>query len=373
MKKQDSDSTKFAQGSAIEEPAASPEQTLNALFQHVTGNASVPPTEEILGSNPLTLREMEDGSIQRKLSPAPFDALIQDVAASVQPLMEQKQIAFVLDSPHTGDPVILVDGPQFREILIQLLSHAAGLTPAGGRIELAAECLYPDASGINSRIVIRDSGAGTREKMQADGLACSAPAHAREPNCCNTSNSRLSSVERLIASMGGQIAVSDGQDTETEYTVYLNFARLASLPNDSALPPGEASDVVGLKILLCEGDAMSMQITRRILERNGAFVVPASDGMHGYRKFMISRPNEFDCILMDLHLPHMDGYTTAQRIRESGHPSAKTIPILAMSSDSHAMDTDRTLASGMDSYLAKPINPQKLILEICRLTKCARE
>ena len=76
---------------------------------------------------------------------------------------------------------------------------------------------------------------------------------------------------------------------------------------------------------------------------------------------MASKPGEIDLILMDLMMPVMDGILATQVIRASGHPDAKTVPIVAMTANAYSDDVERSLQSGMNGHLAKPLDARQLV------------
>ncbi|MEG2119311.1 MAG: response regulator, partial [Pseudoflavonifractor sp.] len=86
----------------------------------------------------------------------------------------------------------------------------------------------------------------------------------------------------------------------------------------------------------------------------------ADNGQLGYEAFSKSRSGTFDAILMDVQMPVMNGYEATQSIRACIHPQAKTIPIIAMTANAFAEDVQKSIDSGMNGHLAKPIEPQQL-------------
>ena len=152
----------------------------------------------------------------------------------------------------------------------------------------------------------------------------------------------------------------------TIFTVRLHFridADVEELPQARAIQILQDSDHVlqGAKILIAEDNDLNMEIAQFILERSGATVLRAENGKEAVERFMASAPGELDLILMDLMMPVMDGLLATQVIRASGHPDAKTIPIIAMTANAYADDVERSLKAGMNGHLAKPLDAGKLV------------
>jgi CheY-like chemotaxis protein len=137
-------------------------------------------------------------------------------------------------------------------------------------------------------------------------------------------------------------------------------AQLAAAP---ALP-ADGSTGPGLRVLLVEDNRVNQTIVTRLLERCGHAVEVAGDGQAGLAALERGR---FDLVLMDVQMPHMDGFeaTAAIRARESARGD-HTI-IVAMTAHAMKGDRERCLAAGMDGYIAKPVDRQELLATIARL------
>ena len=129
-----------------------------------------------------------------------------------------------------------------------------------------------------------------------------------------------------------------------------------AVPRAQQPPASGVPAVPGLEhihILLVEDNPFNQQVAGELLARTGCRVTLAAGGTIAVR---LAESNRFDLILMDIHMPDMDGYQAARRIRASGN----TTPILALTANAMAEDRARCLAAGMDDHLAKPIDPQQL-------------
>ena len=118
--------------------------------------------------------------------------------------------------------------------------------------------------------------------------------------------------------------------------------------------------IEGLKILLAEDNEMNLEIAMEILKKAGLKVEAAMDGKQALEHFTETEPGTYDAILMDVQMPVMDGYQATKEIRNSTHPEAKTIPIIAMTANAFAEDVTTALAYGMNGHIAKPVAYDKL-------------
>jgi len=127
-------------------------------------------------------------------------------------------------------------------------------------------------------------------------------------------------------------------------------------------------DFTGRKILLAEDNELNIIVATKLLEKVGIKITVARNGKQAFEEFLASRDNEYDCILMDVQMPIMDGYQATFHIRNSGVPCAKTIPIYAMTANAFREDVKKSLDAGMNGHLSKPINVNtlyKTIRECC--------
>ncbi len=113
-------------------------------------------------------------------------------------------------------------------------------------------------------------------------------------------------------------------------------------------------------ILVVDDIVANRMILVKILSTLGATCDIADNGQEAVNKFEASAPGEYDMILMDVQMPVMDGYAATRAIRSSRHPSAKTVPIIAMTANAFVDDVRDAIESGMDAHIAKPVQRDKL-------------
>ena len=119
--------------------------------------------------------------------------------------------------------------------------------------------------------------------------------------------------------------------------------------------------LAGRCFLLAEDNDLSAEIAGAILREQGAKVCRAADGRQAAARLAQSAQGAFDAVLMDMHMPVMDGCAAAKAIRASAHEDAKRIPILALTAGGSAQDAEEAIAAGMDACLKKPLD----IGELC--------
>lgn len=121
-----------------------------------------------------------------------------------------------------------------------------------------------------------------------------------------------------------------------------------------------------MKILLVEDQLINQKLMKNVLEKGGYEVIPASDGESALK---LLSENKYDIILMDIQMPELNGYEVAKKFREMEKVSGEFTPILAMTANSLAGDREKSLESGMDDYIAKPLNMVEINARIEALLK----
>ncbi|MDY2629659.1 MAG: response regulator [Lachnospiraceae bacterium] len=119
-------------------------------------------------------------------------------------------------------------------------------------------------------------------------------------------------------------------------------------------------DYSGRKILLVEDNELNQEIAVEILREMGFSVDVAMDGVEAVDKMKSAEQGQYDLILMDIQMPHMDGYEAARQIRRIENPAVSGIPIIAMTANAFEDDKRDAFAAGMDGHIAKPIEIPKL-------------
>ena len=133
------------------------------------------------------------------------------------------------------------------------------------------------------------------------------------------------------------------------------------------VPPPRTFDFTGKHILLAEDQPLNVEIAKRLLERAGAAVTVAGNGLEALETFTTAETGAFDAILMDVRMPIMDGLTAARSIRNLKKDGSKSIPIIAMTANAFDEDVKLSLANGMDAHLTKPIESQLLFATLQKL------
>ena len=134
-----------------------------------------------------------------------------------------------------------------------------------------------------------------------------------------------------------------------------------TIKQQSAVSEEEQYGFSGKKLLLAEDNALNQEIAVEILKGMGFAVDVASDGEEAVRLVRDSKPGQYDLILMDIQMPHMDGYEATRQIRNLPDAGLANIPIVAMTANAFDDDKQEAFAAGMNGHIGKPIEIPKLL------------
>ena len=254
-------------------------------------------------------------------------------------------------------PNVICDAMKVREIIMNLLSNAVKYTPDGGDIILHIDEL-PSAQNDYTilHIIIKDSGIGISPEYLPHLFE--AFSKERDSSECGIIGSGLGLriVKSFVDLMNGEIHVDSEPNKGTQFTVSIPL-RIAPQNASDCLENRTSSDSEILKdihILLAEDNPLNAEITQTILEDAHIQTDLAPDGAAALAMLQEAPAGYYDLILMDIQMPHLNGYQATQRIRALPDSRSQT-PIIAMTANAFKEDRDAALASGMDDYIVKPV------------------
>ena len=169
----------------------------------------------------------------------------------------------------------------------------------------------------------------------------------------------LAISNRIVLMMGDRIRANSrlGHGSTFYFEIPLTIADAA---DKSSCANAEQVDFTGKHALVAEDNELNMEIIAYVLDDMGFTVDKAMNGQEAVDAFEQSPVGRYDIVLMDVMMPVMDGLTAAHRIRSLGRADAADVPIVATSANAFAEDVKRSLASGMNAHVSKPIDPEKL-------------
>lgn len=318
----------------------------------------------------LDMSKIENGDMTLNESPFTREEFMDSIQTVIQPLIEDKNINFVFDMT-TGVECIMADKLRFSQIFFNLLSNAAKFTPDGGTIEFISERIEPnpdDDGKIGIRFFVRDTGIGMSEEFLKHLYDPFAQERSKLGDKARGTGLGLPIVKSLVEAMGGTISVKSELGKGTEFRIELYLAA-AEPPAKEPETERTEQNLNGAHILLVEDNEINSYVAKTILEQFSCVVDAAENGQIAVDKFAQSAENSYDVILMDVHMPVMDGIEATKLIRTMSRSDAVSVPIIAMTADAFDREKAQTIDAGMNEHISKPIDPDLLYNTISKYLK----
>lgn len=310
----------------------------------------------------LDMSKIENGEMTLNEAPFSCDEFTESIQTVIKPLIDEKNINFVFDMGGETN-CLMVDRLRFSQIFFNLLSNAAKFTPNGGTIEFISERIepnVPDKDGrVGLRFYVRDNGIGMSEDFIKHLYDPFLQERSALGDRTRGTGLGLPIVKSLVDAMCGTISVKSELGKGTEFKIEL-YIKPAALPEKEQETKQNDDILKGTHILLVEDNELNTYVAKTILEQYSCIVDTAENGLEAVNKFERSEDNFYDVILMDVHMPIMDGIEATKRIRAVKRSDAANVPIIAMTAEAFDREKAQTLAAGMNAHIAKPIDVEAL-------------
>jgi CheY-like chemotaxis protein len=253
-----------------------------------------------------------------------------------------------------------------RQCVGNLLSNAIKFTERGGvHVKVSSQEAEPGKWVVS--VAVRDSGIGMSESVLKRLFSTFTQADASITRRFGGTGLGLAITRQLARLMGGDVTVHSEPGQGSTFT--LTFAADAVMehspaPSTEVMPQtvsdAELQRLRGIKILLVDDNAVNRQVVKLFTARLAPRFVEAVNGQEALDRL---HDEDFDLVLLDVHMPVMDGKEAIKRIRACGEAWA-TIPVIALTADAMSGDRERYLALGMTDYVSKPLDQRELTTKI---------
>ena len=257
-------------------------------------------------------------------------------------------------------PRIITSELHLRQIIMNIVSNAIKYNKPNGKILASTEIVARTEDTVTCRFTVEDTGIGMSKEFQKHMFEPFAQEHGEARSEFKGTGLGLSIVKKIVDKMNGEIHVETRQGEGTTFCWTLTF-RIDKdyMPTDTESTKEQIS-LEGKNILAAEDNVLNAEILLFMLEELKANVVLAEDGKKAVDLFAASEPGTYDCILMDVMMPVMDGYTACREIRSMDRADARKIPIIALTANAFADDVQKSMDAGMNAHIPKPVDIEKL-------------
>ncbi|MDR1003026.1 MAG: response regulator [Oscillospiraceae bacterium] len=307
---------------------------------------------DILDISKIESEKFELGSERFNLKQA-----IDEAGSMIQARCHDKDIHYTEEIDGGADVWVMGDKPHFKQVLINLLGNAVKFTSDEGKISLRVSTEICDGKLLCSASVA-DSGIGMTEEQMSKLFKSFRQADTNIALKYGGTGLGLAISRNIVRLMGGDIAVSSRPDKGSVFDFNVIF-ELAEQP-ESGAEMCEFPDLSGKRLLIVDDLEINRHIVISILEETNISIEEASDGSEAVEKMAKSPEGYYDIVFMDTRMPTMDGYEATRRIRALQRADVKTMPIISMSANAFSDDIKAAYASGMNNFLLKPVEIDKM-------------
>ncbi len=294
-----------------------------------------------------------------------IDSWMADLLAIHRPRTDERGLVLNFSIDENVPRVVVGDPVRFTQVISNLLSNAVKFTDRGG-VTITISCLAEEAENIVLHCSVEDTGKGIKEEK----IPVLFDPFSQEDTSINRrfggAGLGLSICKSLVQAMGGEIKVRSllGHGSVFSFTCKLGVS-----DKQKALPqvanPLESRDpnktLAGVTILVAEDNAFNQKLIVRLLNAYGAKCLTADNGLEAIK---IAEEMHLDAILMDIHMPVVDGITACETIVQQ---SGDSPPIIALTADVRMTEEDRITKAGAEMMLLKPVDEDKLIRSLFKV------
>ncbi len=313
----------------------------------------------------LDVQRIETGRITLEKSYVSLKDFMHSAMDIFKPMAEEKKINFSYRMIKGGRYSILIDKLRVQQILFNVIFNAIKFTSPGGSVTINSDIDIIDDRKATIKLIVADTGIGMSSDFVANHLFHKFSQENQDitspySGCGNG----LAICSELVKLMDGSISCESHQGKGTTFTIIINSEYTVQERRSREKKPQPDYDLSGIRVLICEDNPMNQDMERKVLECMRCEVDIADDGQIGLDKFMQSDIGYYNVVLMDIRMPNMDGLEATRQIRALRREDAAKVPILAVSANAFDEDVEKSLESGMNEHLAKPVGAELLYSKI---------
>ena len=308
--------------------------------------------------NVLSMSRLEAGRVVVENKTLSINNLVSDIETVVSSQIKARQQTLDIFT-NFNDLYILGDETKITQILVNIIGNSVKYTNQGGKIILKVTAEQRINNKVELTFTIKDNGIGMSEDFakrmfepfSQEGVKTDQPG----------TGLGLAITKSLVTLLNGDIKVDSKKGVGTTTVLKFVFDQVLS-DNKQVIKAKdyELIDFSKYRVLVAEDNNINVIVIRNHLEHFKFQVEIAEDGLEALHKFKNNEPNYYDFILMDIHMPNMDGYEATKEIRESNRIDSN-IPIIALTADALKEDISKALINKMNDHISKPIIREKMI------------
>jgi signal transduction histidine kinase/ActR/RegA family two-component response regulator len=305
----------------------------------------------------LDYAKIEAGALEMDMLPLDLRRLLHGVAQAERLRAMQKGTALRLEIDPALPAALRGDSVRINQILFNLMGNAVKFTEKG---EVAIHARFVGVEGASLRVELQvsDTGPGIAAELLPTLFDAFSPATRGTARRYGGTGLGLAISQRIARLHGGAITVRSTVGHGSEFTVSLLLERDHDHTTRRSAP---RRDLSGLRVLVIEDNPMNQIVVTRFLRLWRVDTTCVDDGAEGLRAM---RARSYDVVLLDLHMPELDGFEVLRQLRVDGD----TTPVIAVSADASTPTQERVIAAGADGFVSKPFQPDDLYARLAEIS-----
>ena len=315
----------------------------------------------------LDLSKIEAGQVELEIMDFDLQGLLDSMTALWESRLQGKGLTFSIAVESDVAAVLKTDPTRVRQILFNLIGNATKFTEQGG-VSIGVSQRQLDDNALELRFAVTDSGIGITPEERSRLFTKFSQADGSTTRKFGGTGLGLAISKELTELLGGEIGVEStaGQGSTFWFTVRCAPGNADAVDSEIWISEIAAADAPEthqpLRILAAEDNHVNQVVLKAILSKTGHKIDMVGNGAEAVSA-VIRVP--YDLVLMDVHMPEMDGITATRRIRALSGEVGQ-VPIIALTANAMKGDREKYLEAGMTDYVSKPINPQMLFAAIAK-------
>ena len=307
----------------------------------------------------LDLSKIEAGKLSFEKIAFDFNQIIRDIVilhslkSEQQGVVLSQQIDDALPAALIGDPTRL------RQVIVNLVSNALKFTREG-EVKISVDVLKKNTDSVDVKVTVSDTGIGIPQSALDTLFNAFTQADGSTTRKYGGTGLGLAIVSQLVDMMGGSLGVESEEGAGSSFWFTANYPLTdEACEIDEVAKQDSRSLPLSAKVLLVEDNPINQMVAQKLLEKVGLKAVLADNGVEALK---VLRQQSFDLVLMDCQMPEMDGFDATREIRKLDIRALydQHLPIVAMTANVMSGDRERCLEVGMDDYVGKPVQRDKL-------------
>ncbi len=333
--------------------------------------------EHLLGiiNDILDMSRIESGRMSVHSVEFSLKKLIDTICTIVSSQCADKRIRFNCEMQDDLDGYFVGDEMKLKQILINILGNSVKYTDEGGEITFKISCTARYKKRATILFTMQDNGIGMEKEFIPKIFDSFSQEELSHTNKYGSTGLGMAITKTLVDVMNGKIEVGSEKGVGTTVRVSLTLLEAddqkkegySSEAEQNVAEKAKETDLNGRRILVAEDMDINAQILLKILKMKGIEADRAENGQIAVDKFKEADIWHYDAILMDMRMPVMDGLEATDTIRKLDREDAKKIPIIALTANAFAEDVERSMQSGLDAHLSKPLEPEKIYKTLANL------